>query len=1014
MPPATGQPRGTAPQCEASTMSDEPAFLPHPILTDILPALKPVVRGVADRGVESWIRTHENRFAEVVDLISGLLEWVEGYAPGDAPADAFWARLDDFYREVDQWVDRHRYVAGDAGRETVLPDWEAAIDAALADLPETVEIMVREVPASGWAAMVGLRTARHRKPVPARDYLWARPLGRFENVLAHLWVSHLRFAARRSATLIDQVRDLFSDLLGDPEAPDPLSILSDASRRARWRERAAARLEAFHVASEWEAYRQWMEAEFEERWSQLHVLERHDISQVDRSEALEASHLAAASGERVEAVKATIADCAEQWHNFLAVEQQDWHYDVALIRLQIKALKTLSATLAEIRTVALETVHPVFEEVLEPVREAAAVFDTNKKETSAELRRRIQHEKRRFMPLLRDRKMPLVMDALVAGRLEERLGEFREALETDTRRIRATYRIFRRRNVEDTDPIFDVVEVPVAELLHDAFDREFVKGFQAVRRDAKARLQKVLNGLSEVDQVAEFNFDAAIEILAEEKDVERARESLADGLQRAVNGLLEQQRRIAAFPVEVQGDLIPLTTRYLVEVQELSDNEKAISLKLQLARARTRERVLEYRRRFWVRLRRSVPLAYRAVRDALRGVLERLRSMLQFTGLVAPPPGDRQSLFQLLATTDARRKELPYIYQRLFRVAPLHDERFFTGREADLAAIGTAFANWQDGHEGITALVGERGSGRTTLLNFAEQRFFADLPVVRIDLAERGSDPGFLRKALKSAFPDLKSRTPENMIAELETAEEPLVCILENLQYFYLRTVRGFEAVETLMELFAKTGRRIFWVVTCTRYAWNYLDKVLGLGRSFTTVLELGQISPEAIEAIILKRHRVTGFELEFEAPPHIAESRRFRKLAGPAEQQAFLQAHFFDQLEKFGSGNITVTQLYWLNAIRRFDDDRIVLNPEVNLDSAFLYELPPEELFALGAILQHEALGVAELARVMRIGERRADLILTTLANRGILLEGGPGFMIHPFLYRPMVTVLKVKNIIH
>ena len=72
------------------------------------------------------------------------------------------------------------------------------------------------------------------------------------------------------------------------------------------------------------------------------------------------------------------------------------------------------------------------------------------------------------------------------------------------------------------------------------------------------------------------------------------------------------------------------------------------------------------------------------------------------------------------------------------------------------------------------------------------------------------------------------------------------------------------------------------------------------------------------------------------------------------------------------------------------------------------------EELFTLGAILQHEMLNAEAHARVFHQDVEQSVLLLNNLANKGILIEKPVGYFIHPFLYRPVVLVLKSKNIIH
>jgi hypothetical protein len=42
-----------------------------------------------------------------------------------------------------------------------------------------------------------------------------------------------------------------------------------------------------------------------------------------------------------------------------------------------------------------------------------------------------------------------------------------------------------------------------------------------------------------------------------------------------------------------------------------------------------------------------------------------------------------------------------------------------------------------------------------------------------------------------------------------------------------------------------------------------------------------------------------------------------------------------------------------------------------------------------------------------------RSRLQLENLEGEGILIKNGNGYLIHPFIYRPLVQILKKKNIL-
>ena len=85
-----------------------------------------------------------------------------------------------------------------------------------------------------------------------------------------------------------------------------------------------------------------------------------------------------------------------------------------------------------------------------------------------------------------------------------------------------------------------------------------------------------------------------------------------------------------------------------------------------------------------------------------------------------------------------------------------------------------------------------------------------------------------------------------------------------------------------------------------------------------------------------------------------------------------------------------------------------------IELDYSFIYQLSPEELFTIGALMQHEMLKPEEHAQVFHQSEQQSVLLFNSLINKGIVIESENGCRIHPFLYRPAIIALKRLNIIH
>ncbi|MBN1294676.1 MAG: hypothetical protein JXB48_22765, partial [Candidatus Latescibacteria bacterium] len=111
--------------------------------------------------------------------------------------------------------------------------------------------------------------------------------------------------------------------------------------------------------------------------------------------------------------------------------------------------------------------------------------------------------------------------------------------------------------------------------------------------------------------------------------------------------------------------------------------------------------------------------------------------------------------------------------------------------------------------------------------------------------------------------------------------------------------------------------------------------------------------------------------------------------------------------------GNIRVAILFWLMAIKEMTKDTMIVSSEIEFDHAFVYQLAPEELFSLAALIQHERINAEMHSTIFSQDIRDSELILNRMLRNGYLQKNGEQYSIHPFLYRPVVKALQSKNIL-
>jgi hypothetical protein len=204
-------------------------------------------------------------------------------------------------------------------------------------------------------------------------------------------------------------------------------------------------------------------------------------------------------------------------------------------------------------------------------------------------------------------------------------------------------------------------------------------------------------------------------------------------------------------------------------------------------------------------------------------------------------------------------------------------------------------------------------------------------------------------------------------------------------------------------------------MVSCSRYAWSFLDKVLQISEYFSHISKSDSLNADQVKRIILSRHQASGYSLYFESDDQIRQSRTYRKLKDQEEEvQEHLKKEYFEKLTKLAEGNPSIAMIFWIRSIRDYDETYFYIQPLEVTSVEMIEDLNPPVLFALAAFVLHDTLLDEELAMVMNIKLEESRLLLNRLRSRGMLIEKNESFTINHLMYRQIVRVLKERNIIH
>ena len=697
---------------------------------------------------------------------------------------------------------------------------------------------------------------------------------------------------------------------------------------------------------------------------------------------------------------------------------EEWQKDVDLAKVQLISACYWYETGQIIKNKFYNDIIPLFREIKKKIIETKDVFQLNLSdiEDKVEIKNKMYLQNRKLVRTIRDKDLPELLSLLDPDLFSQSFLGFVKRMNVDIETLPDEHTVLAMVNMEDLPLKIKSDKVALKDLLKE----ETLYSAENKIKDINTNLQQVMDSASRsfasMDQILEYNFEGALNFIRDEE----SEHSWQEAINITHQGLERLDKHFDDIIVSLRTEIDESLKRFdfiaakLVEdVQILGDNEELLNLKIALTRAKTKVRLIEIRKKIWQLIRYFLPKLFLMINETFKMVRSRYTKVQRLAGLAASDFQREISFTQYLTDVQKKVNQMPYIYQRIFRIEPLENNKFFIGRSEVLDTISQDFEDFKNEYHPITAIIGEKGSGKTTTLNYVKGNILKGFPLAEVGITRTISTSDGLIQVLKSALKLPEVQSINDMIHLLNSQEEKRIIIIEDVHNLFLRTIEGFQTLDALLLLISKTRLNIFWIISCGRYAWEYLEAVTKISSFFKRVIHLQDLSTEELRSMILTRHQISGYGINFDPPLKIEQSRQYKKLNTTLLKQQFLEEYFFDNLSEAAEGNIRVAIYFWLSAIDEFQESSIKLTLNIKSESRFIYQLPADEILTLAAFIQHEYLNEEEHALIFNQTFTDSSILIERLYKKGLLIRNEDHFLIHPYLYRPVVRALKMQNMI-
>jgi len=1006
----------------------------------LLKEITPLAESAAKESFQVWEDFHKNRLSELESILNSLKILLVHTEEWAKDPDGLWKELESEMARIRLWTESLTYISKDDLKSKISDSISSSFNGFLSEIPEEVRILIGDTyweayPDDGLSRRIrkgwqpvktkiktliyqGLnkyRSFRHKPPFkqPSEErvvllnslliYYIKDPLLKF---LIDEWQRYLQAVTGQLFILHLNIKDFSNKSLILDELP---SILDPAKKNEIFNNlfELAEILknidETLQVLKKYDSQffdrfgKSWIQISdgFQNAWNCAGTFQLSD----KKYSGDKLSHLEYSIGSRFE--KQSVA-----WKVHLNTLREEWQKDTEISLLRYKTIRSLYLTSGQLYEGIQKTIEPSLSRAQNQLTKTCREID--KATDDKNLQTIIATRRKSILDALQ-----LLLEAVhgvnIVRILENSLDQIDGIVDT----IGPRYLIYVKQDTERIPPRSLTEQVPLKELVKNEVYLPFRQKFNTLIGEKESEVKHILRVISEIDQQIEFHAESTLRLIDHSNQLpvfRRAKNEITEGLNRAIKLLADLKLTIINIPDQCSDELLRNSLEFEHDLEKFLDSESLIRFKSHLKKKRTANRLKRVANTPLNAFKAAIPMIYKRSSQLAKDLWIRYFSMSREVDDYINPEIEKIRLY--LTDTESRIAKLPFIYQKLFHFQALNDEQFFTNRIKEIRKIDEEFKNWQNGSTPAVAIIGERGSGLTTFLNYSENQIFSDIPLTRIVFTKPEHAEKNLFKMVCDAFHFENLDSWEALEKKIYDEDTLKICIIENMQFMYLKAVFGFEGIEKFLQFLSRSKRSVFWIVTCTLYSWQYLEKAVGINSHFQCVLHLHKMNVDELKSIILKRHRASGYHLEFEASTNTKRSKSLNR-SKDKPQKLHYEDVYFKRLHKIAGGNIATAILIWLRSIKEFSQAKMVLSTKFEFDFSFLDKLSEEKLLTLGSIVYHEIISVENHSIIFTQNIDKSRLQLENLELEGLVIKNGNGFKIHPFIYRPLIKTLKDVNIL-
>ncbi len=569
---------------------------------------------------------------------------------------------------------------------------------------------------------------------------------------------------------------------------------------------------------------------------------------------------------------------------------------------------------------------------------------------------------------------------------EQGIAPLLDALSRATLTLTETYVVPSSRPIADGDrlPSFiPLIEVPFRELVTAYIETTVAPKLLAACRGMAERVMPLAAALGELERRVAFHVEIAsgeLDVVGDEPTprdtLSLLRDVLVAAFGRSRDVLAAQVEAAGTWPGELSDGIRAAVLGGIDELRARLAEGQVSALRLQIMRQAAVGKRLISRAE-------QLPDVLVKVRDAAVSTMQTLlgEEGIETVRVALGLPSAASSAMPEPASFDppVPRAAVPVVYRRLFSAEELETAEVASERVPLVERAQRTLSGTVQGGLRTVAVVGTDGVGKSAFLN-AVLRSRAWRHVRRIAFTHP-VDVVELEELLQKRE---HGRTDAALV------------VVTGLHWLLAARPGGFSPLRHLVEHVIADGGRNAFLIEMDRVVFDYACTVAPLRDAFAEIVRLTPMGREELEAAVLARHRMSGYELAFESSR--GEQSGVEELfARGASRLRRPQDHFFEGLHAASGGVLRDALRLWLAAIESVNESEsmVRMGPLPASLHGHAKRIPDDVLVKLYPIARQGWMNAHVQGHLFRCDEVAAEAQLTGLVHLGLLERGEHAYRI-------------------